>query len=236
MLSMLSVDFHKYGISRKDDDCSSDEHRGRRRANAIRHCCKFLFACRSLYGWFIVLRLRLKMPGGGFGIYDGCTQEWGATSTVSILLLQLGTACAEAIWQVWGAQYGGSSTDTCSQFPTKLQAGCQFRWGWFEGADNPTVEYEAVACPAALTDLSGCVRTGDQPTGPASVPTWTSGVGPSSTGTSTSTITSISTGTHTSTSAISTTTGSTGTSSCTSTEYSQCGGTGWTVRPQYRRL
>ena len=62
---------------------------------------------------------RHKMPGGGLGMFDGCTKEWGATS------------------DLWGAQYGGSSSDTCSKFPSKLQAGCGFRWDWFEGTDNP---------------------------------------------------------------------------------------------------
>ena len=61
----------------------------------------------------------LQIPGGGFGIYDGCSKEWNATSSV------------------WGAQYGGPSTNTCSQFPTALQPGCDFRWDWMEGADNP---------------------------------------------------------------------------------------------------
>ena len=60
------------------------------------------------------------MPGGGFGIFNGCSSEWGATSAV------------------WGAQYGGPSTNTCSQFPSALKAGCNFRWDWFQGADNPT--------------------------------------------------------------------------------------------------
>lgn len=81
-----------------------------------------------------------------------------------------------------------------------------------------------VPCPAALTNISGCVKNGDTPTGPASVATWTSGVGPTPTPTQPGNPTS------TSTSAITTTTGNPGTSSCTSTEYSQCGGIGWTVR------
>ena len=59
------------------------------------------------------------MPGGGFGQYDGCTTEWGATS------------------DVWGATYGGPSTNTCPQFPAALQPGCGFRWGWMQGADGP---------------------------------------------------------------------------------------------------
>ena len=64
--------------------------------------------------------ITFQMPGGGFGIFNGCSTEWGATPAV------------------WGAQYGGPSTDTCSKFPSKLQPGCEFRWGWFKGADNPT--------------------------------------------------------------------------------------------------
>ncbi|MCJ1445656.1 MAG: hypothetical protein MMC23_006161 [Stictis urceolatum] len=91
----------------------------------------------------------IAMPGGGFGIFDGCTNEWGATS------------------EVWGAQYGGSSTNTCPQFPSELQPGCGFRWDWFGGADNPTVEWEEVACPSAITAKSGCVRKGDTPVGPS---------------------------------------------------------------------
>ncbi|MCJ1330022.1 hypothetical protein MMC10_006703 [Thelotrema lepadinum] len=89
----------------------------------------------------------LAMPGGGFGIFDGCSTEWNATS------------------DVWGQQYGGPSTDTCGQFPCALQPGCGFRWGsFFQGADNPTVSYQTVACPTEITDKSGCTRTGDTPT------------------------------------------------------------------------
>ena len=62
----------------------------------------------------------IQIPGGGFGIFDGCSSEWGATSAV------------------WGAQYGGSSTNTCSSFPAALKPGCSWRWDWFGGSDNPT--------------------------------------------------------------------------------------------------
>ena len=87
----------------------------------------------------------LAMPGGGFGIFDGCSTEWGAKSAV------------------WGAQYGGPSTNTCSQFPKALQPGCGFRWDWMEGADNPTVDWETVACPAEIVAKSGCEMAGSTP-------------------------------------------------------------------------
>ncbi|CAD5223380.1 unnamed protein product [Bursaphelenchus okinawaensis] len=85
----------------------------------------------------------LAMPGGGVGIYNGCTAEWGAPS------------------EGWGAQYGGvsSEADCTSELPTALQSGCEFRFDWFEGADNPNVSFERVQCPAAITAKTNCIRT-----------------------------------------------------------------------------
>jgi hypothetical protein len=158
----------------------------------------------------------IALPGGGFGIYNGCSNEWGATSSV------------------WGAQYGGTSSNNCNQFPAALQAvclyrssldftncnqGCNFRWNWYEGADNPNVNWKEVACPAALTAKSGCVRSGDSPTGPSSVSTWTSGASSPTTSSA-----PTSTGTSASSSPTTTTTSSGG----TIPKYGQCGGQGWT--------
>ena len=56
-------------------------------------------------------------------MFDGCSKEWGATTAV------------------WGARYGGPSSNTCPSFPKALQPGCGFRWGWMKGADNPTLVF-----------------------------------------------------------------------------------------------
>jgi len=86
----------------------------------------------------------LQFPGGGVGIFDGCTSQWGAPSTG------------------WGAQYGGvSSVSQCSQLPSALQPGCQFRFGWFGGSDNPTMTFRRVKCPAQLVSKSGSRRNDD---------------------------------------------------------------------------
>lgn len=142
------------------------------------------------------------MPGGGFGIFDGCVSEWGTPANG------------------WGAQYGGISTRSqCDDFPTALQAGCYFRFDWFEAADNPTVTFEQVTCPLALTSKSGCVRENDSisenPTGSAAVPTFTTNnwTGAGSTGTGSGSSTSSAPG-------------STGTG--TVAQYGQCGGIGYT--------
>jgi hypothetical protein len=89
----------------------------------------------------------LAMPGGGVGMFNGCTNEWGAPS------------------QGWGQQYGGiSSRSACDSFPEKLKAGCYWRFDWFKNSDNPDVTFEEVTCPKAITDRSGCIRSGQTPT------------------------------------------------------------------------
>jgi hypothetical protein len=84
----------------------------------------------------------LAIPGGGVGAFPGgCKKQYDAPDAG------------------WGAQYGGvASEDECAQLPAKLQEGCKFRFGWLKGSDNPSVNYEKVACPAELTEKSGCKR------------------------------------------------------------------------------
>ncbi|KAI9752226.1 MAG: hypothetical protein M4579_005702 [Chaenotheca gracillima] len=94
----------------------------------------------------------LAIPGGGVGLFNGCTQQYGAPANG------------------WGAQYGGISDGSqCSTFAPAIKPGCDFRFNWFEGTDNPDVDFKQVTCPAALTAKSGCARSGETPTGPSSV-------------------------------------------------------------------
>jgi hypothetical protein len=82
----------------------------------------------------------LAIPGGGFGIFDGCTNEFGGSYS-------------------WGATYGGvSQRSDCANLPSVLQSGCYWRFDWFEGADNPTISFTQVTCPSALTANTQCVR------------------------------------------------------------------------------
>lgn len=83
----------------------------------------------------------LLIPGGGVGLFDGCKSQYGGLP---------------------GAQYGGVSTrEECDKMPKALKAGCQWRFDWFKGADNPTFNFRRVQCPAALTRISGCTRPDD---------------------------------------------------------------------------
>jgi len=84
----------------------------------------------------------LQIPGGGVGIFNGCQSQWGAPA------------------DGWGARYGGvSSASDCATLPAQLQAGCNFRFGWFKNADNPSMTFKSVTCPTEITVRSGCVRT-----------------------------------------------------------------------------
>lgn len=102
----------------------------------------------------------IAMPGGGVGLFNACTNQYGAPPNG------------------WGERYGGvTSKSACSGFPNALKNGCNWRYDWFQGADNPNVNFRQVACPAAITEKSKCVRQRDSidqtPTGPKEMPTWT---------------------------------------------------------------
>jgi hypothetical protein len=85
----------------------------------------------------------IQLPGGGVGLFNGCTTQWGAPENG------------------WGDRYGGVRTAAeCMQLPQQLQDGCLWRFGWFENADNPNVQYTRVECPRELIQRTGCARNG----------------------------------------------------------------------------
>jgi hypothetical protein len=83
----------------------------------------------------------LQIPGGGLGIFDGCSSQFNTNASS------------------WGDRYGGvRSASGCNNLPKALQAGCKWRFNWFKNADNPNMVFEEVKCPAELTRKTGCVR------------------------------------------------------------------------------
>jgi hypothetical protein len=93
------------------------------------------------------------IPGGGFGIFNGCSTKMG--------------------WGSQGAQYGGLLSDcetesnykastykSCltkkcnSSFANDPEAkeGCLFLANWMNAAGNPLHKYREVECPQALKD------------------------------------------------------------------------------------
>lgn len=83
----------------------------------------------------------LAIPGGGVGIFDGCSPQFGGLP---------------------GQRYGGiSSQNECSSFPSALKPACNWRFDWFLNADNPTFTFQQVQCPSELTAKTGCKRSDD---------------------------------------------------------------------------
>jgi len=110
----------------------------------------------------------LNIPGGGVGIFDGCTPQFGGLP---------------------GERYGGiSSRSQCDSFPDALKPGCYWRFDWFLNADNPNFTFERVQCPSELVARTGCKRnddgnypvftppSGDSPSSSSAAPTSTSTV------------------------------------------------------------
>ncbi|ODV63992.1 glycoside hydrolase family 45 protein [Ascoidea rubescens DSM 1968] len=117
-------------------------------------CYKLTFTSSSIAGKTMVVQVTntgsdldygknqfdIALPGGGMGIFSGCPNQFGSGFS-------------------WGQQYGGiSSQSECAGLPESLESGCDFRFDWFEGADNPSVDFERVVCPAELVAKSGCSR------------------------------------------------------------------------------
>ena len=81
----------------------------------------------------------LQIPGGGVGIFNGCSSQFGAPN------------------DGWGNRFGGvTNRDQCNQLPDQLRSGCFWRFDWFKNADNPNVNFRQVSCPSQLTSISGC--------------------------------------------------------------------------------
>ena len=81
----------------------------------------------------------LAIPGGGVGIFDACSDQWGKINL--------------------GNRYGGfTERGQCSSLPWQWQQACYWRFDWFRNADNPNVDFEEVSCPQAMIDRTGCGR------------------------------------------------------------------------------
>lgn len=86
-------------------------------------------------------RFSLAIPGGNTSTTDACALEFNVSQSV-----------------FGESMVGVTSRSQCDDLPTAMKSGCHWRFDWFEDADNPSVDFERVQCPAALTNITGCVR------------------------------------------------------------------------------
>jgi hypothetical protein len=110
----------------------------------------------------------LMIPGGGVGMFNACSSQWGVSGAE--LGDQYGGLLATCRRSL---NYGGSLQQTqgclrdkCNGLFTDarglgaMRAGCLFYADWMMAADNPNMVYREVACPAALTQKSGLTQGG----------------------------------------------------------------------------
>ena len=107
----------------------------------------------------------IMIPGGGVGAFNACSSQWGVSNEE--LGAQYGgflSACKQEIgYNASLSEYKGCVAQRCntvfgSRGLTELQEGCLWYAEWFEAADNPSLKYKEVACPAELSNLSGMDR------------------------------------------------------------------------------
>ncbi|MEM9457700.1 MAG: hypothetical protein AAGF11_26210 [Myxococcota bacterium] len=106
----------------------------------------------------------IMIPGGGVGLFDACSHQWGVdTSELGATYGGLLTACQNET----GGSYEAAKScvvNRCNelfaggQF-SDLAAGCQWFIDWYEAADNPSLTYTEVECPAELIGATGMDRS-----------------------------------------------------------------------------
>jgi hypothetical protein len=94
----------------------------------------------------------LLIPGGGVGLFNACSREWGTSN--------LGATNGG----FFGPSPGCNGDVTCTRNMCNtvfgsgkpdLLAGCLWFLDWFTAADNPQIRYQSVACPSQLSSKSG---------------------------------------------------------------------------------
>lgn len=109
----------------------------------------------------------LLVPGGGVGIFNACSAQWNIPA--SELGEQYGgflARCKQQLgYNATHAQYKSCVANQCettfgSRNLLELRDACMWFVDWFEAADNPSLKYKEVACPAELRQRSGMNRTG----------------------------------------------------------------------------
>lgn len=93
------------------------------------------------------------IPGGGFGIFDGCSSKmgWGSQGSQYGGLLD---EC-EKETNYYAANYQKCLRTKCEKsfsMDPEAKEGCLFLADWMNAAGNPLLNYKEVECPQELID------------------------------------------------------------------------------------
>ena len=107
----------------------------------------------------------ILIPGGGVGLFDACTYQWGVdTSELGEVYGGFLAACKkDANYQGSHDSYKQCVRSRCTGVfdepaHADLRDACVWFVDWFEAADNPSLKYREVPCPQAIVDVSGVDR------------------------------------------------------------------------------
>jgi hypothetical protein len=120
-------------------------------------CGKTMIVQKVNTGGIASNQFDLMIPGGGVGANNACSTEW-ATSNIGAQYGGFLTTCQAQSNDY--ATYKACTQNFCNTVfsagaSADLLAGCDWFVTWYEAANNPNLVYTPVACPAALTQVSG---------------------------------------------------------------------------------
>ncbi len=101
----------------------------------------------------------LLVPGGGVGLLDACSKQWG-TKDLGEQYGGFFLACQKSNDFDYAKSKACAKAKCDSVFANKpeLRAGCEWFTDWFGAPDNPALTYKEVTCPDAITQNSGLKR------------------------------------------------------------------------------
>ena len=111
----------------------------------------------------------LMVPGGGVGMFNGCSSMWGGGVHLGAQYGGFLATCQQQKGGVGGvttpATYDAiracvrrmcrSAFDRGRGQYAPLLASCEWFVNWYQAADNPNLRYRKVACPQALHERAG---------------------------------------------------------------------------------
>jgi len=101
----------------------------------------------------------LLVPGGGVGLLDACSKQWG-TKDLGEQYGGFYLACQKSNGFDYAKSVACARAKCESVFASKpdLLTGCEWFIDWYGAADNPTLTYKEVTCPDQITKNSGLKR------------------------------------------------------------------------------
>jgi hypothetical protein len=100
----------------------------------------------------------LLLPGGGVGQNDACTTQFNVpASSLGDTFGGLMLTCEQNDNYNY-SEYTQCTISACQTLfanSATMDTGCDFIINWMKGANNPNLMYTQVACPSALTNVSG---------------------------------------------------------------------------------